>query len=116
MNQEGRVLKGFNLEDLPNGSAIFLFHSSHWQDGEIAAMAVRDADLQFHVCRPYEVRNVERKELLKVLAAPLPDGTVQVNSKVVSISQESEGYTDVELEDGTILRTKVCTTSQGQVY
>lgn len=60
--------------------------------------------------RPYEMRAVERRSLLEVLAKPLPSDAIKFNSRVKNIKkpQSAQKYTELELEDGTIIKTKVC--------
>lgn len=60
--------------------------------------------------RPYEMRAVERRFLLEVLAKPLPSDAIKFNSRVKNIKkpQSAQKYTELELEDGTIIKTKVC--------
>lgn len=57
---------------------------------------------------PHEVRGVERKRLAEALAAQLPPGTIQLNSRVSAIRREpGQGITKVELEDGGVISTKI---------
>ena len=59
--------------------------------------------------RPHEVRGVHRGSLLAALAAPLPPHTIRYNCRPVNIREGSrKGTTDVELEDGSVITTKVC--------
>ena len=56
------------------------------------------------------MRAVERRFLLEVLAKPLPSDAIKFNSRVKNIKkpQSAQKYTELELEDGTIIKTKVC--------
>lgn len=60
--------------------------------------------------RPYEMRAVERRSLLEVLAKPLPSDAIKFNSQVKNINKPKSArkYTELELENGTIIKTKVC--------
>ena len=58
---------------------------------------------------PHEVRGVHRGSLLAALAAPLPPHTIRYDCRPVNIREGSrKGTTDVELEDGSVITTKVC--------
>ncbi|XP_002976490.2 monooxygenase 2 [Selaginella moellendorffii] len=55
-----------------------------------------------------EVRAIERSALLEALAKPLPAGTIRFKSKVVNVRKGTKKtYNEVELEDGTIIASKV---------
>lgn len=57
---------------------------------------------------------MERKLLVEALAADLPPGTIQLNARVRAIRREpGDGLTKVELEDGSVMSTKVCSPVQG---
>ena len=60
--------------------------------------------------RPYEMRAVERRYILEVLAKPLPSDAIKFNSRVKNINkpQSARKYIELELEDGTSIKTKVC--------
>lgn len=59
--------------------------------------------------RPYEVRAVERQALLKALNQALPSDTIMFNSRVKSIRKprDMQSPTEVELENGNVIKTKV---------
>lgn len=57
--------------------------------------------------REVELRPVDRKLLLKALEEPLPHDTICYNAKVVGIRKDHGGYTEVELQNGSTLLTKV---------
>jgi hypothetical protein len=52
---------------------------------------------------------VERKVLLKALAAQIPKGTIRLNSQVINIKklETSPNFTNLELQDGSTYSTKV---------
>jgi hypothetical protein len=58
------------------------------------------------------VRAVHRKALLEALAEELPPDTIRFSSKLASISsdtlEDSSKATFLHLEDGTIIKAKVC--------
>lgn len=58
---------------------------------------------------PYEVRAVERQALLKALNQALPSDTIMFNSRVKSIRKprDMQSPTEVELENGNVIKTKV---------
>ncbi|KAL2651565.1 hypothetical protein R1flu_019693 [Riccia fluitans] len=63
---------------------------------------------------PHESRGVERKVLVEALASILPKGTIQFNSRVVSIRRESEGGPfQLTLSDGSVIRTKILVGADG---
>lgn len=73
----GKVIKEFQNSDLPGG--------------------------------PHELRAVERQSLLRVLAEALPSDTIMFNSRVKNIRKprELQSLTEVELDNSTVIRTKV---------
>ncbi|KAG0606879.1 hypothetical protein M758_9G175700 [Ceratodon purpureus] len=58
---------------------------------------------------PHELRAVERQSLLRVLAEALPSDTIMFNSRVKNIRKprDMQSLTEVELENNTVIRTKV---------
>lgn len=63
--------------------------------------------------RPHDVRAVNRKVFLEALAAELPEETIRFNSRVsgLKVSESRLGFTQVELQDGSIYSAKVCALS-----
>lgn len=57
--------------------------------------------------RPVELRGVERKALLEALREPLLPDTVCYNAQVVGIQKIDGGYTEIELQNGSFIKTKV---------
>jgi hypothetical protein len=66
-------------------------------------------DTGFGCHRPHELRAIERRILLDVLAEQLPPGTIRFNSRVKHITKVDgvQGVTRLELQDGTIYSSKV---------
>lgn len=60
--------------------------------------------------RPHELRCVKRAVLLETLADSLPAGTIKFNCKIIGVRQSHSRKlsAEAELEDGTIIRAKVC--------
>ena len=56
--------------------------------------------------RDHEVRCLQRKLLLETLEKELPSGTIRYSSKVVFI-EDSGCFKQVNLADGSVLKTKV---------
>ena len=57
--------------------------------------------------RPVELRGVERKALLEALREPLLPDTVCYNAQVVGIQKIDGGYTEIKLQNGSFIKTKV---------
>lgn len=57
--------------------------------------------------RDVELRPVDRKVLLEALEEPLPHGTVCYNARVIGVRKIDGAYTEVELQDGSTIQTKV---------
>ncbi|KAG0624132.1 hypothetical protein M758_3G226500 [Ceratodon purpureus] len=69
------------------------------------------AKVKFADCEggPHDLRAVDRKVILEVLAGELPEGTIRFSSGVIGIkkSESRTGITELELQDGSTYSAKV---------
>ncbi|CAM6026147.1 unnamed protein product [Sphagnum balticum] len=90
------------------GTSLTLFPNA-WRVLDALGVAQELRPQFINIMGPHEVRAVERKVLLETLAKPLPTGTIKFAAKVKKICKPRgpKGITEVELENGMIILTKV---------
>ncbi|CAK9226463.1 unnamed protein product [Sphagnum jensenii] len=91
-----------------DGTSLTLFPNA-WRALDALGVAQELRPQFINIMGPHEVRAVERKVLLETLAKPLPTGTIKFAAKVKKICKPRgpKGITEVELENGMIILTKV---------